>query len=185
MALSYALSTYAHLQAWLQREVDVVLAEELIDAATVQIEKSIGRVFVARTVTGERHGVDANQKRLWLDYGPIASVSSIADDQATPATVSASDYEVESHYLEHHGYWPTPTYKWNVTYSAGDIASTAVVPNNLRLAAHRLVAHYLAAPQGPIISDSRADRSTSYATPADDLPPDVMQLVAQYRRIGV
>lgn len=184
MALSYALTTYAHLQAWLNREVDTVLAEELIDAATVAIERAVGRAFVQRTITSERHNV-ADERRMYLDWAPIASVTSIQDDQDTPTTVASSNYEIEWGYLEHHTVFPRPTYRWNVTYVAGDIASTAAVTNDLRTACHRMVAHLLNAPQGPILSESKADKATSYALSTGGLPADVEELVGHYRRLGV
>jgi hypothetical protein len=195
MALSYALSTYPYLQAWLRKEIDVQLAEELIDSATMTIERALGNVaFVQRTITAERHkgglgdvsGRDrGGAKQIFLDWTPIVSVSAIADDQATAATVAATEYEVEPQYLEHHSEWPTPYYRWKVTYVAGHFASVAAVTDDVRLACHRMVAHALNGPQGPISSESKGDASLSYAFPTAGLPDDVMQLVSHYRRISV
>ena len=195
MALSYALSTYPYLQAWLKQDVDVQHAEELIDAATVAIERALGGVaFVQRTITAERHkggsgnAINAERggaKRIYLNWSPIVSVSTIADDQDTPATVPATDYEIEPEYLEHHTYWPTPYYRWKITYVAGHFASVAAVTEDVRLACHRLVAHALRGPQGPITSESKGDASTSYEFASGTLPADVMQLVMPYRRVGV
>lgn len=194
MALSYALSTYPHLQAWLKRDVDMQLAEELIDAATLGIERALGNVaFVARTITAERHdggrghvgGRDrGGAKRLYLHWTPIASVSAIADDQTpTASTVPATDYEIEPEYLEHHTTWPVPFYRWKVTYSAGHFASVTAVTEDVRLACHRLVAHMLIGPQGPVSSEAKGDASVTYDIASGVLPADVMQLVAHYRRV--
>lgn len=193
MALSYALSTYPYLQAWLRRDVDVQLAEELIDASTVAIERALGNVaFVQRTITAERHAAGRGNaissdrggaRRIFLDWAPIVSVSTVADDQSTPATVPATDYEVEPEYLEHHGYWPTPFYRWKVTYVAGHFASVTAVTENVRLACHRLVGHMLIGPQGPITSETKGDASVAYDIATGTLPADVMQLVSHYRRV--
>lgn len=195
MALSYALSTYPHLQAWLRTEVDVLLAEELIDSATVAIERALGqRAFVRRTITAERHragsgnawGVETGGgRRLYTHWGPIYSVTSIADDQDTPATVESTAYEIEPEYLEHHTEWPRPVYRWNVTYVAGEFADVTAVTEDVRLACHRLVAHMLRGPQGPLIGESKGDTSTTYDVASGTLPADVMQLISHYRRVSI
>ena len=195
MALAHALSTYPYLQAWLKSEVDPLVAEEAIDAATVAIERALGNVaFVQRTITAERHkGGEGDgwrvkrggAQRIYLHWSPIVSVSAIADDQDTPATVAATEYEIEPHYLEHHTYWPTPYYRWNVTYVAGHFATVAAVTEDVRLACHRLAAHILRGPQGPITSETKGDSSTAYDPATSQLPADVMQLVSHYRRVSV
>jgi len=197
MALSYALSTYPYFSAWYDSEVDPLLAEEAIDGATGAIEAALGNVaFVRRTITAERQtggyaGKRGGAKNLRLDWGPIASVSTIVDDQTTPATVAATDYEVERWCLEHHNVWPMPFYRWNITYVAGDYADVTAVPEHIRTACHRMAAHILKAPKGPITSESRGDASTSFesassfVTTHGRLPADVLQLVMQYRRIGL
>lgn len=195
MALSYALSTYPHLQAWLRTEVDMQLAEELIDSATVAIERALGqRAFVRRTITAERHAAGRGNgwttdrggaQRLYTHWAPIYSVTTIADDQGTPATVPSTDYEIEPDHLEHHTEWPVPYYRWNVTYVAGEFAGTAAVTEDVRLACHRLVAHLLRGPQGPMIGESKGDASITYDVATGTLPNDVMQLVSHYRRVSV
>lgn len=195
MPLSYALSTYPHLQAWLRREVDMQHAEELIDSATVAIERALGGVaFVQRTITAERHkggngdtwrAERGGGRRLYLHWTPIVSVSAIQDDQDTPATVASTDYEIEPEYLEHHDTWPVPYYRWNVTYVAGHFADVTAVTEDVRLACHRLVAHMLNGPQGPTLGESKGDTSVTYDVAAGVIPSDVMQLVTHYRRVSV
>lgn len=195
MPLAYALSTYPYFQAWYGNQVDPLVAEEAIDAATVAIERAIGQVaFVQRTITGERHkggegdGYHARRGgavRMYLDWSPIASVASIQDDQDTPSTVASTEYEIEPTYLEHHTTWSTPYYRWNVTYVAGHFASVTAVTEDVRLACHRLAAHILKGPQGPITSESKGESSIAYDLATGALPNDVMQLVLPYRRVSV
>jgi hypothetical protein len=195
MALAHALSTYPYFQAWYTNAVDPLVAEEAIDAATVAIERAIGQVaFVQRTITAERHrggdGDGLREKRggatrIYLNWAPIVSVSAIADDQDTPSTVAATEYEVEPTHLEHHTVWPAPFYRWKITYVAGHFASVTAVTDDVRTACHRMAAHILKAPQGPILSETKGDASTSYDVATGILPADVMQLVAPYRRVGL
>lgn len=174
------VSTYAHLQAWLRREVDPQLAGEMIEAATGALEGELNATFMQREVT-ERHG--GGLVALYLHRAPIVEVDSIADDATTPTEIAATEYFVEhSHLQRRSGAWPLPYGKWNVTYTAGWFATIADVAEDVRLACHRLVAHLLRAPQGPLSSETSGDKTDSYWEPGEALPGDVLQLVRGYAR---
>lgn len=176
MALAYALTTWPHLKAFLHRSLDDdLLADQLIDAATLKIENYLGFPIVARTFTEKHLGGCRN---ICLDTYPVVSVSSIADDQDVPATVSASDYVVIGNEgrLEYiYGSWPRPFHRWTITFDAGVFSNTQSVSEDYRQACHFVVADILGDPQSPVTGESSNSRNIQYAHLDKPLP---MQAVA-------
>jgi hypothetical protein len=192
--LAHALSTWPHLQAYMRQDIeDTLLAEQLIDAATLAIEGYCRATFVQRTITAEQcsaglSGQRGGVKRLYLRYYPIASVTSIVDDQTTPATVVAADYTIlgDLGALEYNDtYWPLPIYRWKVTYVAGMFASMDAVTDDLRLACNMQAADWYRNQPTSVVSESKGDNSKSYAINHTELLPQVQALVKRYRTVDV
>lgn len=200
MALTYAVTTVPHLLAYLQRSADdLLLLEQLIDGATIAFEKYCKKPLVTRAFTekhtGGPNGKRGGSKELFLDHRPIVSVTSIQDDQSTPATVPSADYQVlaEEGILEHHAHWPAPIYHWNVAFTAGHFTTTEAVDENVRLAAHVQIDHWLSGPErAGLESIDRGDETRTFRhdsmntmVSSRSLLPEVQALLAGYRGHGV
>jgi hypothetical protein len=191
--LTYALTTWPHLKAYLRSEVeDPLLAEALIDAATVAIEAKVRNALVSRAFTDQHSGgVNGHRggaKRLYLSRYPINSITSITDSGTPTNTIAATDYTVHHAFLEHVASWPAPTNPghWAIVFNAGRFASIDAVDENARLACHMQVAYWLNRPREPVVSVSGSGRSRSYefiGTPT--LIPEVLPLLADYCRVEV
>jgi hypothetical protein len=172
---------------------DVLLAEQLIDAATLAIEGYTGKIFVQRTITAEQHAAGGNgadrggAKRMHLRYYPIVSVTSISDDQTTPATVAGTDYTIlgDIGALEHDSSWPVPIYRWNVTYVAGRFATMDLVTDDLRLACNMQAADWYRNQPSSIMSRSKGDNSESFLVTDDELLPRVRSLLNRYKQVDI
>lgn len=107
------------------------LIESIVEASSQLIENATrGTVYVIRTLTEDYSGgidgaIRGGAKRIYLRHGPIASITSITDDDST--TVSSDDYTIVNGdsfgYLEHDSSWPAPTGRWTIVYTAGKQSS--------------------------------------------------------------
>jgi len=187
MALGqYALTTWPHLKAHLRIEVgDILLMEQLIDAASQRLDGRCRKPLRQREFTEAHSGGQGlcrgGAKRIWLNHRPIVSVTSIRDDQGTPATVEATDYTIlrNEGALEHHAHWPEPLYRWNITFIAGFFATVDAVDEVMRAACHRLVEHlYNAVTNGEAARSTQLGQSVTYQQLlTGDLPANVEMLL--------
>jgi hypothetical protein len=174
--------------------------EALIDAATAQLERATGTVFVARQWTEPQTGgpgyARGGNRTISLDRGPITAVVTIVDGAG--ATVAATDYTVygPEAQLVHQTRWPAPADAWAITVSGGWYADTAGVAGDVKLAAALLLQAMLGQ-QGAgnaggedVESLKVGDLQISYAsrqtqTSRVELPPRVADLVQRFYRGGV
>ena len=194
MALPYALSTVPHLRAYLRSdEADLVLLDQMIDAATLAIEDACRDVFVQHSLT-EHHSGGAQRsqrggaKRIYLNASHIQSVTSILDDQPTPYAIQPTDYTILDGIgaLQHLYHWPPPLWQWHITYSGGWFADTDSVDEALRLACNREAAYLLREPRGPIASESTSRRTASFTFDTKSQRDRILdQMPAKYVRVGI
>lgn len=196
MPLSYALSTWPHLKAYLRRDdVDPLLGDELIDAATQAMEGEVGgHPFVVRAFTelstGGPGGQRGGAKRLFLGRRPIASITSITDTIIPSVTVPATDYALNGPlgYLEHVASWPAPTSPgfWQIAGTAGRYASVEAVDPDLRLACHLQVAYWLTRPIDAVMAVSSDGKSRSYRFIGEpELLPEAKALLRKFAWVEV
>lgn len=200
MAVSiYALIERTEAERFLQlgslSAEEEILLDALINACSLEIE-SLCRTFLIIRGSGspavdaitEDHsgGVDGaslgGAKRLYLKHLPIASVTSIADDDGN--TVPAADYTVVAAQgiLEHDSTWPRPVGRWTVTYSAGRFVDTDSVSSDLKLAAKMLVGSRFTN-RSPGTKSRVGDVSVEHSEQA--IPNAVIALVGSYRVIDL
>ncbi len=118
------------------------LLEDIIEAASQLIENATrGTVYMQRTFTEDYSGGKeasslGGAKRIYLDKGPIASVTSITDDDSN--TISSADYTIVNAenfgYLEHDSSWPAPTGRWTIVYTAGQQTDRTALDARVQLA---------------------------------------------------
>ncbi len=114
--------------------------ERLINSASNRIEKALnGHWYRRDTATEDHSGANTpsrlgGARRLWLRHSPIVSVTSITDDDTS--TIASGDYTIVSvpGYLEHDFYWPAPTGRWTVIYTAGDATAIEGVKDHAKVA---------------------------------------------------
>lgn len=61
------------------------------EAVTQELERETGRIFVSRTITGERH-TGTGGTRLELRYYPVTSIASLTEDEVA---VDSDDYVLD------------------------------------------------------------------------------------------
>lgn len=135
----------------------------------------------------------ASSKFIYLRHYPVASVTSIVDEQTTPESITGADYYLrkEQGILEHYSVWPTP-YKqsgtdilpgeWIITYVAGWFASVSAVTWDVKDACLQLVAEALYRSSGSVNSISSGSLSVSFGgEPGEALPASVRSGMSRYR----
>ena len=156
--ISEALVSVAEVKEYIEQisgtGMDALL-ERLINASSLKIKDALqGHLYIQETATEDYTGSNkpgklGGARRLWLKKSPIVSVTSITDDDGT--TIASSDYTIvaQEGYLEHDWYWPAPTYRWTIVYTAGEATSATGVPEKAKLACTLEVAALMQARKKP------------------------------------
>jgi hypothetical protein len=191
-----SLLAYALLEAsevTLPASVTAAEKERYINAATLRIERYCGRAFVTRSVT-EQHSAGPNGYRGGLKLLvpfllPVAAVASITDDASQ--TVPAADFAIwKNRGLEHVSCWPAPLGlyggggKWTLVYTAGEYATIAAVPADVKEAAQQLVRLFAAKQEANVRAVTVGNLSISYGGQAEmlaGLPAEIASLLSGYR----
>lgn len=193
MPLAHALTTWAHLRPYLDRDgIDRTHCEELIDAATVEFEKCTGKPLIIRTFAEDSEasiapGCLGGAPTIWLEHRPVVSVTSISDGTETIPPTSYVVHKARGGLQYVGGRWPAPTLGslWTVTFTAGFFADVAAVDENVRRACHQQVSYWLNLPREANISVSGQAGTTTHRLPGwgeDESPllPEVRAALVKY-----
>lgn len=145
-------ATEAKLHLRIDHTTEDTYIGSLIKAARMHVEDIVGRALITRTYTAKLDTWPTREFRL--PYPPLVSVTSIkyTDEDNVTATVSASDYTVDTYsepgrvVLKSTATWPSVTLAdtngVEIIWTAGYGAAGSNVPEVFRQAILLLVAHW-------------------------------------------
>lgn len=146
--------------------------EDLIDGAEEYVARVCGRELSQQT---HAEDLDGGGYALWPTHAPVASVSSVVDNESG-AAVSDTDYVVSGDYIvrDDGDRWDdSPARRWRVTYTGGDSS----VPEGLKVVVMKLVSRWFQNRDGKD-SQGAAGFSVDWTAFSDS---DIMRALEPYR----
>jgi hypothetical protein len=137
----------------------------LISAVSLELEKRLGTAFVRREFTDKKQGM---VKRIYLDYLPVVSITSVQDPAGNTLTEDTEFVVQQDRYLEALGYFSHAVNSqgqrtdWTIVYEAGWFADTAAVAHDVRAEALRVIGALREAPSPTAQSVRVGDLAVTY-----------------------